>query len=102
MWMGMQHGTPEDWVVATGESHSVSELCERAFGKAGLEWRDFVKDDPRYRRPSEIDELRGDSTKARDKLGWRPSLTFPELVSLLVERDLELAAAEAWARTRGR
>jgi GDPmannose 4,6-dehydratase len=100
MWMAMQHGTAEDWVIATGESHSVTELCERAFGKAGLEWRDFVKEDPRYRRPSEVDDLRGDAAKARDRLGWRPRTSFAELISMMVESDLELAAAEAWARKR--
>jgi GDPmannose 4,6-dehydratase len=100
MWQAMQQGTAEDWVIATGESHSVSELCERAFAKVGLDWRDFVKEDPRYRRPSEIDELRGDAAKARDRLGWRPQITFEELVSMMVESDLELAAAEAWARKR--
>jgi GDPmannose 4,6-dehydratase len=101
MWLAMQHGTAGDWVVATGESHSVQQLCELSFGKAGLDWRDFVKEDPRYLRPSEIDELRGDASKAREKLGWRPRKSFAELISMMVESDLELAAAEAWARKRG-
>ena len=96
----MQHPQPDDWVIATGESHSVRELCEKAFALAGLDYRDFVKLDPRYLRPTEVDDLRGDASKARAALGWQPRTTFDELVAMMVASDLELAAAEAWAKTR--
>src|SRR6266849_9213693 len=95
MWLAMQAPTAEDYVVATGESHSVRELCEIAFGHAGLDYREFVKTDPRYLRPAEVDHLRGDSTKARTMLGWKPTVTFIELIQMMVDSDLRLAAEEA-------
>ncbi len=95
MWIAMQAPTAEDYVVATGESHSVRELCEIAFGHAGLDYREFVKTDPRYLRPAEVDHLRGDSTKARTMLGWKPTVTFIELIQMMVDSDLRLAAEEA-------
>jgi GDPmannose 4,6-dehydratase len=94
MWLAVQHPVADDFVVATGESHSVRELCEEAFGHAGLDYRDFVKLDPRYLRPAEVDHLRGDSNKARRVLGWRPELTFRELVRMMVDSDVELARRE--------
>jgi len=94
MWLAVQHPAAEDFVVATGESHSVRELCEEAFGHAGLDYRDFVKLDPRYLRPAEVDHLRGDATKARRVLGWRPELSFRELVRMMVDSDVELARRE--------
>jgi len=95
MWLAVQHDSPDDFVVATGESHSVRELCEEAFGKLDLDYRDFVRLDPRYLRPAEVDHLLGDSAKARRLLGWRPRTTFKELIALMVESDLELARSEA-------
>jgi GDPmannose 4,6-dehydratase len=95
MWLALQQPAPDDYVVATGESHSVRELCEEAFSHAGLDYRDFVKLDPRYLRPAEVDHLLGDSTKARKVLGWHPKTSFKELVRLMVESDLELARREA-------
>ena len=100
MWLSMQHPRPDDWVIATGQSHSVRELCEKAFALAGLDYRDFVKLDPRYLRPTEVDDLRGDASKARAALGWQPRTTFDELVAMMVASDLELAASEAWAKKR--
>ena len=95
MWLAVQHDRPEDFVVATGESHSVRELCEEAFSKLDLDYRDFVKLDPRYLRPAEVDHLLGDFGKARRMLGWKPRTTFKELIALMVESDLELARKEA-------
>jgi len=98
MWLAMQHDKPDDYVVATGESHTVRELCEVAFAHAGLDYREFVKLDPRYLRPAEVDHLAGDSSKARRVLGWRPSVTFTGLVRMMVDSDLELAAKESALR----
>ncbi len=89
MWMMLQQDKPEDYVVATGETHSVRELCEIAFGYVGLDYRDFVVQDPRFFRPAEVDLLVGDASKARKKLGWKPSVTFEELVKIMVDADLE-------------
>ncbi len=95
MWLALQETAPEDYVVATGESHSVRDLCEVAFGHAGLDYREFVKTDPRYLRPAEVDHLRGDATKARTKLRWKPTVTFEELIRMMVESDRRLAEEEA-------
>jgi GDPmannose 4,6-dehydratase len=98
MWLAVQHPTAEDFVVATGESYSVREFCEMAFAHADLDYKKFVKQDDRYFRPSEVDHLLGDSSKARKLLGWKPRTTFKELVRLMVESDLELARSEVRAR----
>jgi GDPmannose 4,6-dehydratase len=112
MWMMLQQDQPEDFVIATGETHTVRELCERAFARTGVElaWEgsdgaevgidratgiERVKMDPRYLRPTEVELLLGDASKAKEKLGWTPSTTFHELVDLMVDADLELAAGEA-------
>jgi GDPmannose 4,6-dehydratase len=87
MWRMLQHDTPGDYVVATGESHSVREFVEAAFGHAGLEWQRHVHLDPRYLRPSEVDHLLGDPSRARRELGWTPTVTFTELVRLMVDAD---------------
>jgi GDPmannose 4,6-dehydratase len=89
MWLMLQQEEPGDYVVATGETHSVKEFCEEAFGCVGLDWKDFVKVDPKYFRPAEVDLLLGDPSRARAKLGWQPKVTFKELVRLMVEADLE-------------
>ncbi len=95
MWLAVQHDQPSDFVVAMGESHSVRELCEEAFGRLGLDYQDFVKLDPRYLRPAEVDHLMGDAGKARQQLGWKPKTSFKELIALMVDGDLELARREA-------
>mgnify|MGYP001393288934 FL=1 len=101
MWLMLQQPEPEDYVIATGESHSVREFLEEAFSYAGLDWRDYVKIDPRYFRPTEVDHLLGDASKAREKLGWRPRVTFKELVRMMVDHDLELARQEKTLKDAG-
>lgn len=90
MWLMLQQETPDDYVVSTGETHSVREFLEIAFKYVNLNWEEYVEFDPRYLRPAEVDILIGDSTKAREKLGWEPSVTFEELVHLMVEADLNV------------
>ncbi len=94
MWLMLQQEKSDDYVVATGESHSVRELCELAFGHVGLDYQEFVEIDPRYYRPTEVDFLLGDPSKAARQLGWKPRTTFRELVRLMMESDLELAERE--------
>ncbi len=91
MWRMLQQDEPDDYVVATGETHSVREFCEQAFACVGLDWKDFVKVDPKYFRPAEVDVLLGDASKAGRVLGWQPRVTFRELARLMVEADLEMA-----------
>jgi GDPmannose 4,6-dehydratase len=91
MWRILQQEKPSDYVIATGEAHSVREFCEEAFGCVGLDWKDFVKVDAKYFRPAEVDLLLGDAGKARRELGWSPKVTFKELAKLMVEADLEAA-----------
>jgi GDPmannose 4,6-dehydratase len=88
MWMMLQQSKPLDLVFSTGEQHSVREFAELAFSLIGLDWSKYVRIDPNYLRPSEVDTLLGDSTKAREQLGWRPAVAFSELVRLMVEADL--------------
>jgi len=95
MWLMLQQDNPDDYVVATGETHSVREFCEEAFGQLGLDWQKYLRHDARYERPSEVDLLIGDSTKARRQLGWVPKVGFKELVKIMVDADLELAKREA-------
>ncbi len=90
MWMILQHREPEDFVLATGIPHSVRDLLEAAFKAAGLNWQDYVEIDPKLIRPAEVDFLCGDATKAREKLGWVPQVSFEELIKMMVEADLEL------------
>src|ERR1051326_6191363 len=85
MWMMLQQPEPDDYVIATGETHSVREFLDEAFGYVGLDWQKYVAIDPRYFRPTEVDLLLGDSTKAREKLGWKPRVGFRELVRLMVD-----------------
>ncbi len=89
MWMMLQQADPEDYVIGTGESHSVREFVDEAFSYAGLDWREHVEVDPRYFRPTEVNDLRADASKARSKLGWTPRVTFGELVRIMVDADLE-------------
>jgi GDPmannose 4,6-dehydratase len=89
MWLMLQQDQPDDYVIATGETHSVREFLELAFGYVNLNWQDYVEFDDRYLRPAEVDLLIGDPTKAKQKLGWEPSVTFEGLVALMVEADLQ-------------
>jgi GDPmannose 4,6-dehydratase len=88
MWLMLQQEEPDDYVVATGESHSVEEFLEEAFGYVGLDWRRYVEIDPRYFRPTDVDFLQGDASKAKGKLGWEPRVRFKELVRIMVDADL--------------
>jgi GDPmannose 4,6-dehydratase len=90
MWMMLQRDVPEDFVIATGETHSVREFCEVAFDHVGLDYRDYVVQDERFMRPAEVDLLIGDPTRAREKLGWQPTVDFPTLVRTMVDADLDL------------
>ncbi len=92
MWQMLSRETPKDYVISTGETHSVREFCEIAFGAADLDWEQYVKIDPKYYRPAEVDLLIGDSSVARAELGWKPKTSFEELVNMMVEADLALLA----------
>lgn len=88
MWLMLQQEKADDYVIATGETHSVKEFLDEAFGLVGLDWKKYVEIDPRYYRPAEVDLLLGDPTKAKEKLGWKPKTTFKELVKIMLEYDL--------------
>jgi GDPmannose 4,6-dehydratase len=90
MWMMLQQDEPDDYVIATGETHSVREFLDHAFGHVNMDWKKFVKMDPRYYRPAEVDLLIGDSAKAKKKLGWKPKVGFKELVEIMVQADIDL------------
>jgi GDPmannose 4,6-dehydratase len=90
MWLMLQQDKPEDFVIATGETHSVRELVEVAFGCVGLDWQAYVTVDEKFYRPAEIHELRGDYTRARKKLGWEPTTSFKELVQMMVDADVQM------------
>jgi GDPmannose 4,6-dehydratase len=94
MWLILQQPAADDFVIATGETHSVREFVEAAFDKLKLDWRKYVEFDPRQTRPAEVDILQGDAGKARAVLGWRPKVGFNELVAMMVDADLELARRE--------
>ncbi|MEX2619064.1 MAG: GDP-mannose 4,6-dehydratase [Egibacteraceae bacterium] len=94
MWLMLQQDEPGDYVVATGERHSVRELCAAAFGALDLDWADYVQIDARYLRPAEVDLLQGEASKARRVLGWEPTVTFDALVAMMVASDLEIARQE--------
>ncbi len=98
MWRILNHKRPEDFVVATGKSHSVAEFCKLAFARAGIDnWKRYVKVDPKFQRPAEVHNLRGDPGKARRDLGWRPKVSFQELVERMVDADLKLVKSGARA-----
>jgi GDPmannose 4,6-dehydratase len=90
MWMMLQADEPDDYVIATGEQHSVREFCELAFARVDLDWQNYVEIDPRYFRPAEVDSLLGDASKARARLGWAPKVRFEELVRLMVDEDVRM------------
>lgn len=94
MWRILQHDRPDDFVLATGEMHSVKEFLELAFDHVGLDWERYVQHDTRYDRPSEVDQLLGDPTKARELLGWEPKVKFRDLVAMMVDADMVLARKE--------
>jgi GDPmannose 4,6-dehydratase len=94
MWLMMQQDKPEDFVIATGETHTIKDFLDEAFAYAGVDWKKYVKVDPRYYRPAEVDLLIGDPSKAKQKLGWQPKTTFKELVHLMVDADIELLNKE--------
>ena len=89
MWLMLQQDQPDDYVVAMGETHSVREFCEIAFSHVGLNWQDFVAQDPAFMRPADVDQLIGNPTKAAAKLGWKPEVSFNELVQMMVDADIE-------------
>jgi GDPmannose 4,6-dehydratase len=94
MWMMLQQDNPDDYVISTGETHSVREFCEIAFNLLGLNYTDYVSVDPIYYRPSEVDLLLGDSSKAQSVLGWQPNTSFNDLIKIMIENDLQLAEKE--------
>ncbi|HEX6488844.1 MAG TPA: GDP-mannose 4,6-dehydratase [Candidatus Dormibacteraeota bacterium] len=94
MWTMLQQPEPDDFVIATGVQHSVRELVELAFGLAGLDWQQYVREDPAYVRPAEVPDLCGDSGKAREKLGWQPGTTFEEMIREMLEHDLRVAGLD--------
>jgi GDPmannose 4,6-dehydratase len=102
MWLMLQQEQPADYVVATGETHSVREFLDEAFSLVGLDWSKYVAHDPRYLRPAEVDLLVGDASKAQIQLGWKPKTTFKELVKLMVEADIELLRAHQEGRIKVR
>jgi GDPmannose 4,6-dehydratase len=101
MWLMLQQDAPDDYVLATGETHEVREFCEKAFAHVGLDYADFVEFDPRYLRPAEVDLLLGDASKAKCQLGWQPKVSFDALVTMMVESDLELAGREKTLQEAG-
>jgi GDPmannose 4,6-dehydratase len=101
MWMMLQQPEPDDFVIATGESHTVREFLDVAFGRVKLDWHQFVEVDPRYYRPAEVDHLRGDPSKAQRVLGWTPSVSFADLVTLMVDADIQLLEDELAGRLVG-
>ena len=90
MWLMLQQDEPQDFVIATGETHSVRDFVESAFDHVGLEWEKYVKTDAEYHRPAEVDLLKGDASKAKEVLGWEPQIKFANLVKLMVDADLKL------------
>src|SRR5258707_14809457 len=94
MWLMLQQPEPDDYVVATGEAHSVEEAAAVAFTRVGLDWRDYVHEDPALRRPAEVDHLIGSAAKARERLGWQPGVGFKQLIELMVDADLESVRQE--------
>ena len=88
MWLMLQQDEPDDYVIATGETHSVKEFCEIAFDHVGLNWQDYVRQDPAFIRPAEVDHLLGDASKAKTSLGWKPEVSFEALVKMMVDADM--------------
>ncbi|MFN3254957.1 MAG: GDP-mannose 4,6-dehydratase [Ilumatobacter sp.] len=96
MWMMLQQDDPDDYVLATGETHSIEEFVDLAFAEVGIaDWRQYVRQDPKFYRPAEVDLLIGDASKAKEQLGWEPEVDFPSLVKMMVDNDLAIEAAKA-------
>jgi GDPmannose 4,6-dehydratase len=96
MWLMLQQDQPDDYVVATGTTSSIEDLVRLAFAEVGIDnWRDYIRQDPKFFRPAEVDLLIGDPTKAREVLGWKPEVTFPELISMMVANDLKIESEKA-------
>ncbi|OPY25441.1 MAG: UDP-galactose-4-epimerase [Methanocella sp. PtaU1.Bin125] len=100
MWMMLQQKQPDDYVIGTGETHTVREFCELAFDAAGLDWEKYVKVDPQFLRPAEVNLLLADPSKARKTLGWKPEVSFKQLVKMMVESDIDLVAREMKSRKK--
>jgi GDPmannose 4,6-dehydratase len=94
MWLMLQQSEPDDYVVATEETHAIRELCEEAFGYVDLDWQEYVVQDPRFMRPAEVDLLVGDASKAGRVLGWEPRVTFRQLVRMMLDADIALLRSE--------
>ncbi|MGM0619289.1 MAG: GDP-mannose 4,6-dehydratase, partial [Actinomycetota bacterium] len=104
MWMMLQQDVPRDYVIGTGESHTIRELCEVAFSRVGLDWEQYVRIDPRYFRPVEVERLQSDPSRAMNQLGWKPEVTFDGLIAEMVDADLAyegLSLEQAHALTEG-
>jgi GDPmannose 4,6-dehydratase len=94
MWLMLQQERPQDYVIGTGETHSVKEFLEEVFAYVELDWKEYIKIDPKYFRPTEVNLLRADASKAREELDWSPRVTFKELVKIMVDSDLTLMGLE--------
>jgi len=101
MWLMLQQDAPDDYVIATGETHTVREMCEIAFARVGLDWQQHVVQDPAFYRPAEVHLLLGDASKARQKLGWEPRYTFRQLIEMMVDADMERVAKQVRENTGG-
>ncbi|MEJ2356754.1 MAG: GDP-mannose 4,6-dehydratase [Deinococcales bacterium] len=101
MWLMLQQDTPDDYVIATGHTHTVRNFVHKVFARLGLDWHDHVQQDPRYLRPTEVDALQGDASKAREKLGWQPTIDLDQLIDRMITTDLELAQQEKTLRDAG-
>lgn len=102
MWLMLQQDNPDDYVIATGETHSVREFLDEVFGYLDLDWHDYVEIDPRYFRPTEVDFLQGDASKARKVLGWQPRITFKELARMMTDADMKIAEQEQIIKEHGK
>jgi GDPmannose 4,6-dehydratase len=102
MWLMLQQDKPDDYVLATNETHTVREFVQHAFAHADLDWKQYVKHDDRYERPAEVDLLLGDPAKAKKQLGWQPKVRFQELVKIMVDADLECVRREIEGSGAGR
>jgi GDPmannose 4,6-dehydratase len=95
MWLMLQQDEPEDFVIATGRTHSIERLLDVAFNCVDLEWKDYTVQDPKFMRPAEVDLLIGDPAKAQAKLGWEPSISFEEMIQIMVEADIQRLKKDA-------
>ena len=100
MWLMLQQPEPDDYVIATNETHTIRECLEVAFGRVGLDWQKYVEIDPRYYRPAEVELLIGDDSKAKRKMGWEPKTKFKDLIELMVDADLKLLQDQLAGRIR--